>query len=176
MFCFQAHQPTVRNPFVRPALVGVSNPFAHSIHLPLQQTSQPSSHISPADRLRQSLEGSPVHTDRIRVQRDLPHRRSVLRSGRSRSLALHPALLRRSYGSIPHGSSPHRCGLPPLHPLAFSGARTRVCDPQRSAAMKSPHDSTHSLYSRAASRTRSRSAKRTETNKPQTTLFTRPQD
>ena len=46
----------------------------------------------------------------------------VLRTGRSRSVALHVALLGRSYGSIPHGSSPHRSGLPPLCLLAFSGA------------------------------------------------------
>jgi hypothetical protein len=46
----------------------------------------------------------------------------LLRTGRSRSVALHPALLRRSYGSIPHDSSPHRSGLSPLHLPAFSGA------------------------------------------------------
>jgi hypothetical protein len=56
----------------------------------------------------------------------------VLRTGRSRSVALHPALLRRSYGSIPHDSSPHRSGLSPLYPSAFSGALGRVtpCAPQ----------------------------------------------
>ena len=43
----------------------------------------------------------------------------MLRTGRSRSVALHPALLRRSYGSIPHDSSPHRSGLPPLHLPAY---------------------------------------------------------
>ena len=59
----------------------------------------------------------------------------VLRTGRSRSVALHPALLRRSYGSIPHDSSPHRSGLPPLLPLAFSGALGRAlrCPPSGSA-------------------------------------------
>ena len=57
-----------------------------------------------------------------RVHGDGPHGSSVLRTGRSRSVAPHPALLRRSYGSIPHDSSPHRSGLPPLHTLAFSGA------------------------------------------------------
>src|ERR1022692_3900244 len=53
----------------------------------------------------------------------------VLRTGLSRSVALHPALLRRSYGSIPHGSSPHRSGLSPLYPIAFSGARARPSCP-----------------------------------------------
>ena len=53
---------------------------------------------------------------------------TLLRTGRSLPVALHPALLRRSYGSIPHGSSPHRNGLPPFYPLALSGARAPVCD------------------------------------------------
>ena len=47
--------------------------------------------------------------------------RSVLRTGRSHSVALHPALLRCSYGSIPH-----RSGLSPLYPTALSGARPRA--------------------------------------------------
>src|SRR5208283_2270920 len=58
-----------------------------------------------------------------RVHGGCPPEQPVLRTGRSRSVALHPALLRRSYGSIPHGSSPHRSGLPPLYPTALSGAR-----------------------------------------------------
>ena len=58
-----------------------------------------------------------------RVHGGCPSGQPVLRTGRSRSVALHPALLRRSYGSIPHGSSPHRSGLPPLYPTALSGAR-----------------------------------------------------
>ena len=56
----------------------------------------------------------------------------LLRIGRSRSVALHPVLPRRSYGSIPHGSSPHRNGLTPFCPPAFSGARRaarRICLP-----------------------------------------------
>ena len=57
-----------------------------------------------------------------RVHGDSPHGKPVLRTGRSRSVALHPALLRRSYGSIPHDSSPHRGGLSPPYPLAISGA------------------------------------------------------
>ena len=57
-----------------------------------------------------------------RVHGDSPHGKPVLRTGRSRSVALHPALLRRSYGSIPHDSSPHRGGLSPPYPLALSGA------------------------------------------------------
>ena len=48
-----------------------------------------------------------------RVHGDSPHGKPVLRTGRSRSVALHPALLRRSYSSIPHDSSPHRGGLSP---------------------------------------------------------------
>jgi len=58
-----------------------------------------------------------------RVHGGRPRGHPGLRTGRSRSAALHPALLRRSYGSIPHGSSPHKSGLPPLCLLAFSGAR-----------------------------------------------------
>ena len=58
-----------------------------------------------------------------RVHGDCPREQPVLRTGRSCSVALHPALLRRCYGSISHDSSPHRSGLPPLYPLAFSGAR-----------------------------------------------------
>ena len=53
-------------------------------------------------------------------------RRTSLRTGRSRSVALHPVLPRRSYGSILLGSSPLRSGLPPLYPLAFSGARAQA--------------------------------------------------
>ena len=51
----------------------------------------------------------------------------MLRTGRSRSVALHTASRRRSYGSIPHGSSPHRSRLPRLYPTAFSGARAPAC-------------------------------------------------
>jgi hypothetical protein len=39
-----------------------------------------------------------------RVHGGCPFGQPVLRTGRSRSVALHPALLRRSHGSIPHGS------------------------------------------------------------------------
>jgi len=49
--------------------------------------------------------------------------RTALRTGRSRSIALHPVFPRRSYGSIPHGSSSHRSGLSPLRPNTISGAR-----------------------------------------------------
>ncbi len=79
----------------------------------------------PLCRLRLSLEDSPIHTDRIEFTAAVPCGQPVLRTGRSRSVALHPALLRRSYGSIPHDSSPHRSGLPPLYPTALSGARVR---------------------------------------------------
>jgi hypothetical protein len=83
----------------------------------------------PLYRLRQSLEGSPVHADRIEftvVARQGP---PVLRTGRSRSGALHPALRRGSSGSIPHGSSPHRGGLAPPYSPALSGARARASSP-----------------------------------------------
>ena len=46
----------------------------------------------------------------------------VLRTGRSGSVALHFLLPRRSYGSIPHGSSPHRSRLPLPYPNAIPGA------------------------------------------------------
>ena len=58
-----------------------------------------------------------------RVHGSGPSGPPALRTGRSRSGALHPVLPRRSSGSIPHGSSPHRSGLPPLRLPAFSGAR-----------------------------------------------------
>src|SRR6266496_3790231 len=51
------------------------------------------------------------------------YRRTALRTGRFRSVALHPVFPRRSYGSIPHDSSPHRSGLSPLRPSTLSGAR-----------------------------------------------------
>src|SRR6266699_3567386 len=54
------------------------------------------------------------------------YRRTALRTGRSRSVALHPVFPRRSYGSIPHDSSPHRSGLSPLQPNVISGARART--------------------------------------------------
>ena len=58
-----------------------------------------------------------------RVHGGSPHGKPVLRTGRSRCVALHPVLPRRSDASIPHGSSPHGSGLPPLRLPAFSGAR-----------------------------------------------------
>jgi hypothetical protein len=61
-----------------------------------------------------------------RVHGDRPPGQPVLRTGRSRSVALHVALLGRSYGSIPHDSSPHRSGLSPLHLPAFSGALSPI--------------------------------------------------
>jgi hypothetical protein len=60
-------------------------------------------------------------------------RRTVLRTGCSRSVALHLVFPRRSYGSIPHDSSPHRSGLAPLLPNNISGAR-RARGPHRAAA------------------------------------------
>jgi hypothetical protein len=53
-------------------------------------------------------------------------RQTALRTGCSRSVALHPVFPRRSYGSIPYDSSPHRSGLSPLRPSTFSGARART--------------------------------------------------
>jgi hypothetical protein len=50
---------------------------------------------------------------------------------RSRSLALHPVLPRRSYGSLPYNSSSHRSGLPPLRPNTLSGAQARTSRPVR---------------------------------------------
>ena len=47
----------------------------------------------------------------------------LLRTGGSRSIALHLVLPQRSYGSIPHGYSPQGRGLSPLCLCAFSGAR-----------------------------------------------------
>ena len=81
------------------------------------------------DRLR-SASSKLAHRRRPnRVHGDGPHGSSVLRTGRSCSVAPHPVLPRRSYGSIPHDSSPHRSGLPPLHTLAFSGALEAAVPP-----------------------------------------------
>src|SRR6266702_4736755 len=78
--------------------------------------------LSPCRRLRPSLEGSPRRADRIEFTVSSCQGGRLLRTGRSRSIALHLALPRRSYGSIPHGSPPRGSGLPPLQPSAFSGA------------------------------------------------------
>jgi len=56
---------------------------------------------------------------------------TLLRTGRSLPVALHAALLGRSYRSIPHDSSPHRSGLPPLCLPAFSGALGRALRARR---------------------------------------------
>jgi hypothetical protein len=88
------------------------------------------------DRLRLLPADSPIHADRIEFTSAAPPGPPVLRTGRSRSVALHPASLRRSYGSIPHGSSPHRSGLPPLYPLALSGALARATGPARPATRR----------------------------------------
>ena len=50
--------------------------------------------------------------NRVHVARH--RRRSLLRTGRSRSVALHAVLPRRSYGSIPHDSSSHGSELSSL--------------------------------------------------------------
>src|SRR6266566_3458794 len=85
--------------------------------------------LSPCRRLRPSLEGSPRRADRIEFTVSSDQGGRLLRTGRSRSIALHLALPRRSYGSIPHGAPPRASGLPPLQPSAFSGAlRTSRCD------------------------------------------------
>ena len=64
------------------------------------------------------------------------YRRTALRTGRSRSVALHPVFPRRSYGSIPHDSSPHRSGLAPLRPNTISGARARPSRSHQSASRR----------------------------------------
>jgi hypothetical protein len=77
-------------------------------------------------RQASSLASRLAHSHRPnRVHSSHPPGQPVLRTGRSRSVALHSALLRRSYGSIPHGSSPHRSGLAPPYASAFSGALAR---------------------------------------------------
>ena len=61
------------------------------------------------------------------------YRQTALRTGCSRPVALHLVFPRRSYGSIPHDSSPHRSGLAPLRPSTISGARARGLRGPRSA-------------------------------------------
>jgi len=94
----------------------------------------------PRYRLGQSLEGSPVHADRIEFTAAARQGPPVLRTGRSRSGALHPASRRRSSGSIPHGSSPHGSGLAPLRLPAFSGARARATGPFRPATRRTERE------------------------------------
>ncbi len=69
-------------------------------------------------RLAQSRRPNRVHVV-------LHPRRTLLRTGPSRPVAPHPVFPQRSYGSIPHASSTHRSGLPPLQPSTISGARAR---------------------------------------------------
>ncbi len=88
-------------------------------------------------RLSPALQASPVarrlahphRPNRVHVSLCIE---TLLRTGRSRSVAPHPVLPRRSYGSIPHGSSPQENGLPPFHPHALSGARARTSRSARS--------------------------------------------
>ena len=79
----------------------------------------------PRYRLRLFPADSPAFTDRIEftLSRCVG---TLLRTGRSRSVALHPASRRRSYGSIPHDSSPQGNGLAPFGLRAFSGALERL--------------------------------------------------
>jgi len=94
------------------------------------------------DRSFLSLQASSVarrlaHSRRPnRVHRGCLPGQPVLRTGRSLPVALHVTLLERSYGSIPHGSSPHRNGLPPFCLPAFSGARARLSQPQTPTKQK----------------------------------------
>ena len=82
--------------------------------------------LSPADRLRLSLADSPLTADRIEFTLSPGQGRRLLRTGRSPSVALHPGLPRRSYGRLPHGSSPQGSGLSPLRLRTISGARARL--------------------------------------------------
>src|SRR5712664_3292191 len=92
--------------------------------------------LSPCRRLRRSLEGSPRRADRVEFTVSSCQGGRLLRTGRSRSIALHLALPRRSYGSIPHGSPPRGSGLPPLQPSAFSGALGQASPPAGSGGFQ----------------------------------------
>ena len=94
--------------------------------------------LSPCRRLRRSLEGSPRRADRIEFTVSSDQGGRWLRTGRSRSIALHLALPRRSYGSIPYGAPPRGSGLPPLQPSAFSGALGRASSPAGSGGFQPP--------------------------------------
>ncbi len=67
----------------------------------------------------------------------------MLRTGRSRSVTPHPASRRRSYGSIPHDSSPRRSGLAPLCLAAVSGALGQRC-PHRATSAQ-PRSEGHNI-------------------------------
>ena len=140
-----SHQPgsrTVR-PFRPPAPAGLPGYFVgasgHSVSNH-QRVVRGLTRLSgdSASRLSPALQASPVGRRLAHPRR--PNRvhggclpgQPVLRTGRSRSVALHLVLPRRSYGSIPHGSSPHRSRLPLLYPNAIPGARPRAV-PARSS-------------------------------------------
>lgn len=94
-----------------------------------------------------------------RVHGGSPHGKPALRTGRSRSGALHPALQRRSSGSIPHGSSPHRSGLSPLRLPAFSGARAHAPRvPFSASSPKTPSGAPRAVRGRRGVRRKGRKA------------------
>ena len=82
-----------------------------------------------------------------RVHGGQPHARPVFRTGRSRSVALHPASQQRSYSSILLRSSPLRRELPPLCLPAFSGARTRTACPRVATTVEKLADEPSALLS-----------------------------
>jgi len=121
-------------------------------------------------RLSPALQASPLarrlarprRPNRVHVGR--PAGRPVLRTGRSRCVALHLVLPRRSYASIPHGSSPHGSGLSPLCPLAFSGARAHA--PTRAAVDALVHRTRARHRARFTAHWRALLRRRGETNSP----------
>src|SRR6266581_4455359 len=122
--------------------------------------------LSPCRRLRRSLEGSPRRADRIEFTVSSCQGGRLLRTGRSRSIALHLALPRRSYGSIPYGSSPRGSGLPPLQPTAFSGALgTSRCDVRAACGGATPSNASGARICRPPATTRAGTARApTESN------------
>jgi hypothetical protein len=70
--------------------------------------------LHPLYRLRLSLADSPSHADLIEFTSTPLAGKPVLRTDRSRRIAPHPVLPRRSYALIPHDSSPQGSGLSPL--------------------------------------------------------------
>ena len=70
--------------------------------------------LHPLYRLRLSLADSPNHADLIEFTSTPLAGKPVLRTDRSRRIAPHPVLPRRSYALIPHDSSPQGSGLSPL--------------------------------------------------------------
>jgi len=108
--------------------------------------------LHPLYRLRLSLADSPNHADLIEFTSTPLAGKPVLRTDRSRRIAPHPVLPRRSYALIPHDSSPQGSGLSPLCSvslqvaLAPASLRARSRSPSTSSGQASSFALTHWIH------------------------------